>query len=293
MIKMAYLSNINLPYMLLEIITAFIFGGLLLGLQRKVIARIQGRPGPPIVQHLLHTFKFYIKELSIPKTASMPLYVAIVMSLDGLWVLALIIGPILHGPLGIIILCYAIHKVSEHGIGLASGSPYTKMGSCRAVLSATAEMPLMAAAALVYFKTHTLILDGIISYQLVHGSLVMQLPLCALAMFILLVSKAPYSPFGIVWGKDIISGYKTEHFGVIRGVLMMGEILGYFVLLWCFLTLFFGGIVKTPLDYIIGMTIVTIVLGFICALTPMVAPYHSVMIQWIFAVLALINAVLV
>ncbi|MBC7097191.1 MAG: NADH-quinone oxidoreductase subunit H, partial [Methanobacteriales archaeon] len=74
----------NLPYMLLEIITAFIIGGLLLGLQRKVIARIQGRPGPPIIQHLLHTFKFYIKELSIPRTSSMPLYVAIVMALDGL-----------------------------------------------------------------------------------------------------------------------------------------------------------------------------------------------------------------
>ncbi|MBC7119763.1 MAG: NADH-quinone oxidoreductase subunit H, partial [Methanobacteriaceae archaeon] len=94
-------------------------------------------------------------------------------------------------------------------------------------------------------------------------------------------------------GKDIVSGYKTEHFGVIRGVLMMGEILGYFVLLWCFLTLFFGDVITTPLDYIIGMTIITVLLGFICALTPMVAPYHSVMIQWIFAVLALVNAVLV
>jgi energy-converting hydrogenase A subunit J len=42
----------------------------------------------------------------------------------------------------------------------------------------------------------------------------------------------------------------------------------------------------------VAMIGVTIVLGFICALTPMIAPYHSVMIQWIFALLALINVLL-
>lgn len=290
---MIYPTVGSLPYLLLEIMTAFIFGGLLLGLHRKVIARIQGRPGPPIIQYLLHTFKFYIKELTIPKTASMPLYIAIVLAMDGVWLLALIVGPILGGPFTILIMCYAVHKVAEHGIGLASGSPYTKIGSSRAVLSATAEMPLIVAPALVFFKTHTLLLDGIASYQMVNGSLFWQLPLVALATFVLLLSKTPYNPFGIVWGKDIISGNKTEHFGVIRGCIMMGEILGFYVLLWCFLSIFFGGIINTPLDYILAMTGVTILLGFICALSPMVAPYHAVMIQWIFAILALVNVMFV
>lgn len=289
---MIYPTAGSLLYMLLELITAFIFGSLLLGLHRKVIARIQGRPGPPIVQHLIHTFKFYIKELSIPQTSSMPLYVAIVLALDGAWVLAFLVGPVLLGPYSIIILCYAVHKVSEHGIGLASGSPYTKMGSTRAVLSATAEMPLIVAPALVFFKTQSLVLSDIINYQIINGSLFMQFPLAAIATFVLVLSKTPFNPFGIVWGKDIISGYKTEHFGVIRGLIMTGEILGFFVLLWCFLTIFFGGIINTPLTIMVAMIGVTIVLGFICALTPMIAPYHSVMIQWIFALLALINVLL-
>ncbi len=290
---MYYPVNFNLIYILLEIITAFIFGGLLLGLHRKVMARIQGRPGPPIVQHLLHTFKFYIKELSIPNTSSMPLYVAIVLAMDAVWILALIVGPILGGSFLIIIMCYAVHKVAEHGIGLASGSPYTKLGSTRAVLSATAEMPLIAVPALVFFKTDTLLLDGIINYQIVNGSLFTQLPLVALAMFVLVLSKTPYSPFGIVWGKDIVSGYKTEHFGVIRGVMMMGEILAFFALLWCFITIFFGGIITAPLAYMVAMTGITVILAFICALTPMVAPYHAVMIQWIFAILAVVNVLLI
>jgi len=290
---MIYPTAGSMLYMLLELITAFLFGGLLLGLHRKIIARIQGRPGPPIVQHLIHTFKFYIKELTIPETSSMPLYVAIVLALSAVWVLAFLVGPVLLGPFSIIIMCYAVHKVSEHGIGLASGSPYTKMGSTRAVLSATAEMPLIVAPALVFFKTHTLVLSDIINYQILHGSLFMDLPLAAIATFILLLSKTPFNPFGIVWGKDIVSGYKTEHFGVIRGVMMFGEILGFFVLLWCFLTIFFGGIFNTPLTIMLTMIGVTIILGFICALTPMIAPYHSVMIQWIFALLALINVLFI
>jgi energy-converting hydrogenase A subunit J len=290
---MIYPAAGSLLYMLLELITAFIFGGLLLGLHRKVIARIQGRPGPPIVQHIIHTFKFYIKELSIPKTASMPLYVAIVIALSGAWVLAFLVGPVLLGPYSIIIMCYAVHKVCEHGIGLASGSPYSKLGSTRAVLSATAEMPLIVAPALVFFQTHSLVLSDIINYQIIHGSLFMQFPLAAIATFILVLSKTPFNPFGIVWGKDIVSGYKTEHFGVIRGLIMSSEILGYFVLLWCFLTIFFGGVINTPLTIMLAMIGVTIVLGFICALTPMIAPYHSVMIQWIFALLAFLNVMLI
>lgn len=280
-------------YMLLELITASLFGALLLGLHRKVIARVQGRPGPPLIQYLLHTFKFYIKELSIPDTSSMPLYVAIALAMFGVWVLAFLVGPVLLGPFVIIIMCYAVHKVSEHGIGLATGSPYAKFGSSRAVLSATSEMPLVVAPALVFVKTNSLILGDIINYQIIHGSLFMDLPLAAIATFILVLTKTPFNPFGIVWGKDIVSGFKTEHFGVIRGVMMFAETLGFFVLLWCFLVIFFGGLINSPLNIMVAMIGVTIILGFICALSPMVSPYHSVMIQWIFALLAVANALLI
>ena len=47
---------------LINVIIAFLAGSLLLGLHRKVIARVQLRPGPPIIQHLLHSLKFFFKE---------------------------------------------------------------------------------------------------------------------------------------------------------------------------------------------------------------------------------------
>ena len=52
---------------LINVIIAFLAGSLLLGLHRKVIARVQLRPGPPIIQHLLHTLKFFLKNLHFQK----------------------------------------------------------------------------------------------------------------------------------------------------------------------------------------------------------------------------------
>ena len=47
---------------LIQVVIAFLAGSLLLGLHRKIMARVQKRPGPPIVQHLIHSLKFFFKE---------------------------------------------------------------------------------------------------------------------------------------------------------------------------------------------------------------------------------------
>ena len=43
------------------LVFAAVFGLLLLGVHRKVIARIQTRPGPPVWQEILHALKFSFK----------------------------------------------------------------------------------------------------------------------------------------------------------------------------------------------------------------------------------------
>ena len=60
---------------LIQVVIAFLAGSLLLGLHRKVMARVQKRPGPPIVQHLIHSLKFFFKETAFPKTVSKVVYV--------------------------------------------------------------------------------------------------------------------------------------------------------------------------------------------------------------------------
>lgn len=275
---------------LIHALIAFLVGSLLLGFQRKVMARLQNRPGPPIIQHLLHMLKFYIKESNFPKTAAMPFYIAITAMLSGIWICAIIVGPVAYGSLLVLFGIYAIQKIVEHNTGSSSGSPYGKISCVRAVFSASAELPLFAVLGVIFLQTGSMNLSNIISYQSAHGPLITALPLAALAFFVLILSKAPYSPFGITKGKDIISGFETEHFGVLRGYLMFSEAISWYILCWVFLNVFFGpiGLLAT----LVGMVIMSFVVAVINAITPMLNPNHSVIIQIIFALIGIIGSVI-
>jgi energy-converting hydrogenase A subunit J len=92
-----------------------------------------------------------------------------------------------------------------------------------------------------------------------------------------MLSKMPFGPFSIVESKELVSGYKTEHFGVWRAGLEVCNGLKTTVLLATFLMIFFG---QLPLLWMIaGMLLLVVSLSFACALTPMLSPFDSVTIQ--------------
>lgn len=275
---------------LINVIIAFLAGSLLLGLHRKIMARVQLRPGPPIIQYLLHSLKFFFKESAIPRTASMPFYVGIVIILAVVWVIGVIVGPVTHNSLLILFGVYAIYKIVEHNAGSSSGSPYGKMSCVRAVLSAATELPLFAAIALIYFKTGSMNIGEIIAYQGVHGPLALSIPLAAVMFFMLILTKSPYSPFAITKGKELITGFETEHFGFLRGFLMFSESVAWYVMLWLFLTIFFGPL--SAIWYLVGMLIITFITGFVNATTPLLNPNHSVMTQITIAIVCFVGTLL-
>ncbi|WP_394357552.1 respiratory chain complex I subunit 1 family protein [Methanomicrobium sp. W14] len=273
--------------MILYILFAIFAGLLFHGIHRKVIARIQTRPGPPIWQEYLHVLKFMFKQTWIPKTASHVLYVAVIMAVIAIWSGALYVL-VTGGSLLIIFGVYLLHKITEHGLGLSSGSPYGKFGAIRSVISAASEIPLIASIAVIYLVTGSLMISDIEAYQAQHGVLlVTALPL-ALAMYIIVLSKVPYSPFGIIEAKEIVSGNKTEHFGVWRAGLETGFALKTFVLLAVFVTLFLGAMPFWML--VICSLLVLLTMSFICALSPMLSPYDAVTIQIGVIVIVLIYA---
>jgi len=276
---------------LLNVFIAFLVGSILLGLYRKVVARIQMRPGPPIIQHFLHLLKFYIKESSFPKTAAMPFYIGIVCILMVIWVSAVIVGPVTQGSLLILIGIYAIHKIVEHNAGSSSGSPYGKLSCVRAVYSAAAEIPLFAVLIMIYAETETMIISDIIMYQAINGPLFYTMPVAALMHFVLLTSNAPSTPFSITKGKDIVSGYETEHFGSLRGYIMISESIRWYMLLWIFITVFIGP--ANPVLYILGMVGTTAGVAFISATTPLLNPNHSIFLQTLFVFIRVVGSVLV
>lgn len=260
---------------LIQVIIAFLAGSLLLGLHRKVMARVQKRPGPPIVQQLLHSLKFFFKETAIPKTVSKIFYIGIVFTLALIWIVGVIAGPVAHDSLLIIFAVYAVYKIVEHNAGSSSGSPYGKLSCVRAVLSAATELPLFAAIIFVYLITGSMNIGEIINYQSVHDPLIFSIPLAALMFFMLIITKSPYSPFAITKDKALVSGFETEHFGFLRGFMLFSESIAWYVLLWVFLTIFFGPL--NAVGYLIGMIAITFITGFINATTPVLSPNHSVM----------------
>ncbi len=235
------------------------------------------RPGPPIIQYVLHTLKFYLKETSFPKTAAMPFYIAIASTLCAIWVTGIIMGPVTQGSLLLIFGIYAMHKIVEHNAGSSSGSPYGKLSCVRAVFSASAELPLFALLIVVYLQTHTMIISDIITYQSINGPLIFSIPLAGIMFFVLLITKSHYSLFSITKGKDIISGYETEHFGVMRGYLMFSESISWYMLLWIYLTVFFGPL--SLISYFMGMIVISVIIAIINAISPILNPNHSVMFQ--------------
>lgn len=255
---------------------AVIFGLLLLGIHRKVIARIQRRPGPPVWQEILHMLKFSFKSTWIPATASNILFVGVVLVAIGIWSAALFVL-LAGGSILIIFGIYMLHKIVEHGFGLSSGSPYGKFGGVRSVISAASEIPLFVSVAVVALYTQSLEISSIVQYQEIHGPLLFIVPLAAIAMYIVILSKMPFGPFSIVESKELVSGYKTEHFGVWRAGLEICNGLKTYVLMFMFITVFIGGI---PIWWMLaGMILLTVSLSFACAFSPMLSPFDSVTVQ--------------
>lgn len=271
----------------LVLLIAALIGGLLLsGLHRKVIARIQCRPGPPVWQEILHTLKFSFKQTWIPQTASPVMYVAIVLIAVGIWVAALWVV-VTGASLLILFALYMLHKIVEHGTGLSSGSSYTKFGAIRSVMSAAAELPLLATVAIVYLFTGTLSISGIAAWNAAHLPLLIVAFPAAVSLYLIILSKAHYGPFSVIEAKELVSGYWTEHFGGWRALLNIAMGLKNVVLLAAFVLIFIGAVPLWLL--IVLMVILLISVSFICAVTPMLTPYQVVTIQTVWTGVVLLH----
>ncbi len=234
--------------------------------------------------------KFSFKTTWIPVTASRTLFVAVVLIAIGIWTAAFYVL-VSGGSLLVILGIYMLHKIVEHGFGLSSGSPYGKYGGVRSVISAASEIPLFVSVAVIAVYTQSLDISSIMQYQQVNGPLLVIAFPAAFAMFLVILSKMPFGPFSIVEAKELVSGYKTEHFGIWRAGLEICNGLKTYVLLAVFLAVFIGPLTLPWL--LTGMLLLIVLLAFSCAITPMMSPFDSVTIQVIVTGLMLVYAAVV
>ena len=209
---------------------ALALGLFLKGADRKVLARLQRRVGPPLYQPVLDIIKLTAKETLIPNTANEVAFrLAPVLGLTGVLVTAAVmpIGGVWSGVSGLgdlLILLYLL-PIPAMGLMLAGGassSPYGALGFSREMcLMFAYEMPLIASFLAVAVRVggasgSLLSLPAIMDYQFQHGPLLfdpVMLP-AALALILFIPGTMGSGLFDIPEAEpEVIEGPLLEYSG--------------------------------------------------------------------------------
>ena len=238
----------------------FLAGMLLCGIDRKLVAKMQKRVGPPILQPFYDFFKLCGKETIIPASASKTTFlIAPLVGLAALVVIQLFI-PVFSfsafsGMADVIVILYLLLIPAMSIIlgGAASGSPYAGVGLSREMVTIiSCELPLvlvlLAVAKTVGSALGTGLcfsLSDIAAYQAMNGSLITKLSMipAAAAMLIIIPGETGNHPFDAAEAEtEICEGLLAEYSGAPLGVFKLSHAIKMLTLTSLFVALFLGGL---------------------------------------------------
>ena len=238
----------------------FLCGMLLVGIDRKLVARMQKRVGPPILQPFYDFFKLCGKETIIPAQASKTTFlIAPLVGLAALVVIQLFI-PIhgfsaFTGTADIIVILYLLLIPALASIlgAAASGSPYAGVGLSREMVTViSCELPLvlvlLAIARTVGNAMDTGLcfsLGAIAEYQLENGSLICKLSMipAAIAFLMVIPGETGNHPFDAAEAEtEICEGMLAEYSGAPLAVYKLTHAVKVLTLTSLFVALFLGGV---------------------------------------------------
>ncbi|MDO4983416.1 MAG: NADH-quinone oxidoreductase subunit H [Eubacteriales bacterium] len=250
----------------------FFVGLLLAGIDRKIVAKMQKRVGPPILQPFYDFFKLCGKETIIPAAASKTTFLmAPLVGLAGLVVLQMFI-PIhgwaaFSGTADIIVILYLllIPAMATMLGGSASGSPYAGIGMSREMVTViSCELPLvlvlLAVGKVAGGDSVTFSFSVISDYQLANGSLILHPSLipAAIAFLMIIPGETGNHPFDTAEAEtEICEGLLAEYSGAPLGVFKLAHAVKLLTLSSLFVALFLGG-VGTGIIVIDGIILVLI-----------------------------------
>ena len=238
----------------------FLAGMLLCGIDRKVVAKMQKRVGPPILQPFYDFFKLCGKETIIPASASKTTFlIAPLVGLAALVVIQLFIPvftfTVFSGVADVIVILYLLLIPAMAAIlgGAASGSPYAGVGLSREMVTIiSCELPLvlvlLAVAKTVGSAMGTGLcfsLSDIAAYQAMNGSLITKLSMipAAAAMLLIIPGETGNHPFDAAEAEtEICEGLLAEYSGAPLGVFKLSHAIKMLTLTSLFVALFLGGL---------------------------------------------------
>lgn len=252
----------NLGYVLIfpGFLFCFFAGLLLCGIDRKLVARMQKRVGPPVLQPFYDFFKLCGKECIVPAAASRTMFLmAPLVGLAALVVIQLFIPVFTFTAFSqvadIIVILYLllIPAMSAMLGGAASGSPYAGVGLSREMVTIiSCELPLvlvlLSVAKTVGDAMGTGLcfsLTDIALYQAANGSLILKASMipAAAAMLLIIPGETGNHPFDAAEAEtEICEGMLAEYSGAPLGVYKLNHAIKMLTLTSLFVALFLGGI---------------------------------------------------
>lgn len=238
----------------------FVVGLLLCGIDRKLVARMQKRVGPPILQPFYDFFKLMGKETIIPAQANRTVFlVAPLIGLAALVIIQMFI-PVFSfsafsGMADVIVILYLLLIPALAAImgAAATGSPYAGVGLSREmVVIISCELPLVLVLLSVAKTVGDAMGTGlcfsiseIAAYQAVNGSLITKLSMipAAIAFMLVIPGETGNHPFDAAEAEtELCEGMLAEYSGAPLGVYKLSHAVKMLTLTSLFVALFLGGI---------------------------------------------------
>lgn len=288
----------------------FFFGLLLSGIDRKLVARMQRRIGPPVFQPFYDFFKLIGKGHIIPRGAAKKTFMlAPIIGLLGVVIISMFI-PIfgyvfIPRTADMIVILYLLTVPAVALIlgGSSSGSPYSGVGISREMVTMLSyELPLVIILLAVGSKVGhslgeignvTFSLSKVAEYQSKNGMLICSLSMipAAIAFLLCIPAEVGTVPFDVAEAEtEICEGPLVEYSGKYLALYKLMSAIKMFIMGSLFVALFFGGtgfgtgIKFLPLNTLLMMILVIITISisvsFLRAIVARIKVEHTLKFFW-------------
>jgi NADH-quinone oxidoreductase subunit H len=286
-------------------------------MERKVIARMQDRPGPNrvwpygLLQALADAIKMLTKEDITPTHADRALHMLapLIVAIPALLVYAVlpwgpnIIGKDLNVGVLYIVAIGAFHVIALLIAGWGSKNKYSLLSAFRVVNQLLAyEIPMVFCILSVILFSKTMSTQGIVEAQTIPYFVVM--PVAGMTFLICAMAEANRSPVDLLEAdSEMVAGYMIEYSGMKFAMFFIAEYVNMFAAAIIISTLFLGGYkffglenlapVLTPVIVFSKATFVIFCMLWFRATFPRVRFDHLIGFAWKFLVpLAMVNLLL-
>ena len=286
-------------------------------MERKVIARMQDRPGPNrvwpygLLQALADAIKMLTKEDVTPRKADRALHMLapLIVAIPALLVYAVlpwgpnIIGKDLNIGVLFILAIGAIHVIALMVAGWGSKNKFSLLSAFRVVNQLLAyEIPMVFCILAVILFSKTMSTQGIVEAQTIPYFVTM--PVAGMLFLISAMAEANRSPVDLLEAdSEMVAGYMIEYSGMKFAMFFIAEYVNMFAAAIIISTLFLGGYkffglenvapVLTPVIVFCKATFVIFCMLWFRATFPRVRFDHLVGFAWKFMVpLAMVNLLL-